>query len=205
MSICPIQTVPCTESGNYKYALGQKQNINYFLNKCYYSEHMVVIYFQNLLITLKPSQAILLPPQGLPALRLWITDMENRKSITILHLWPSPSVFFLPFSSGTVWESRYACSWKHFPCGWYNLLPLHCVFLYGGLFPHWLAHTSVSGKWHVVWHGSKLHKWVYMHTHMKRGCRRASWLCGIHLKGHAAERCYAKCIFSSPSAALSDQ
>lgn len=87
--------------------------------------------------------------------------MENRKSISILHLWPSPSLFSPLFSSGTMWESRYPFSWPYFPCGWHNLLPLHCVFLYGGLFPHWLAHSPVSGKWHVVWHSSKLHKWVF--------------------------------------------
>ncbi len=68
--------------------------------------------------------------------------------------------FFPLYCSGTVWEPSYTCSRPHFPCGWHNLLPLHCVFLYGGLFPHWLSHTTVSGKWHVVWHGSKLHKWV---------------------------------------------
>lgn len=118
------------------------------------------IYFQSPLIILSPSEAILQPPWGLPTLRLWITDMENRKSITILHPWPSPPLFFPLYCSGTVWEPSYTCSWPHFPCGWHNLLPLHCVFLYGGLFPHRLSHTPVSGKWHVVWHGSKLHKWV---------------------------------------------
>lgn len=86
--------------------------------------------------------------------------MENRKSITILHLWPSPPLFSSLYCSGTVWEPRYTCSWSYFPCGWHNLLPLHRVFLYGGICPHWLAHTPVSGQWHVVWHGSKLHKWV---------------------------------------------
>lgn len=45
------------------------------------------------LILLRPSEVIMQPPWGLPTLRLWITDMENRKSITILHLWPSPPLF----------------------------------------------------------------------------------------------------------------
>lgn len=148
------------QSRNYKYASGQKQNNSYFTNEYYFSHNMEGIYFQSPLITLSPSEVILQPPWRLSTLRMWITDMENRKSITILHPWPSPPLFFPLYCSGTMWEPSYTCPWPHFPCGWHNLLPLHCVFLYGGLFPYWLSHTPMSGKWHVVWHGSKLHEWV---------------------------------------------
>lgn len=89
-----------------------------------------------------------------------IVNHWYRKSITILHLWPSHPLFSLLYGSGTVCKSRNPSSWPHFPCGWHDFLPLHCVFLYGRILPDRITLTPMPGKWHLVWLSSKLYKWV---------------------------------------------
>lgn len=129
--------------------------------------------------------------EGEPTIWLCITDTENPLLFytSDLHILS----FLSLYCSNAVWEPRYPCSWTHFPCGWHNILPLHCVFVYGRIFPHGLADTSVSSKWDLVWLRSKLHKWVSsaQKGEEKRPLRftafnlyseeRSNYMCGISL------------------------
>lgn len=92
--------------------------------------------------------------------------------------------------SRTVWEPSYTGSRAYFPCGWHHLLPLHRVFLYGGILPYWLTHTPVSGKWHVVGNESQLHKWVlYVQNTMEK---KSLLKCSINIKdGNTPVSCNA--------------
>lgn len=97
-------------------------------------------------------------PATLRASNPQIVNHWYRKSITILHFWPWHPVFPLLYGSGTVCKSGYPSSWPHFPCGRHDFLPLHCVFLYARIFLDRITHSPMPGKWHLVWHSSKLYK-----------------------------------------------